>query len=55
MTKVEITEWGELNIIEKLLSDYTLHTSEWKVRRMIHARTLFDRGRPAIVEATTKL
>ena len=27
MTKVESTEWGELNIIEKLLSDNTQHTS----------------------------
>ena len=40
MKKVEITEWGELNIIEKLLSDYTLHTSERKDPRVIHARTL---------------
>lgn len=55
MKKVEITEWGELNIIEKLLSDYTLHTSERKDPRVIHARTLLDRVRPALVEATTKL
>ncbi len=55
MTKVEITEWGELNIIEKLLSDYTQHTSERKDPRIIHARTLLDRVRPALVEATTKL
>ena len=38
MTKVEITEWGELAIVEKLLLDYTQHTSDRKDPRVEHAR-----------------
>ena len=55
MTKVEITDWGELAIIEKLLSDYAQHTSERKDPRVIHARNLLERVRPALVEATEQL
>ena len=55
MAKVEITEWGELAIIEKLLLDYAQHTSERKDPRVIHVKTLLERVRPALVEATEQL
>lgn len=55
MTKVEITEWGELAIVEKLLSDYTQHTSEKKDSRVIHAKKLLERVRPVLIEATNSL
>lgn len=55
MTKVEITEWGELAIIEKLLSDYAQHTSDRKDSRVIHARNLLKRVRPALIEVTEQL
>lgn len=55
MTKVEITEWGELVIVEKLLSDYTQHTSDRKDSRVEHARNLLERIRPALIEATEQL
>ena len=55
MTKVEITEWGELAIVEKLLADYTQHTSDRKDPRVEHARNLLERIRPALVEATEQL
>lgn len=55
MAKVEITEWGELAIIEKLLSDYAQHTSERKDPRVTHAKNLLERVRTALVEATEQL
>lgn len=55
MTKVEITEWGELAIVEKLLSDYTQHTSDRKDPCVEHTRNLLERIRPALVEATEQL
>uniref|UniRef100_A0AB33IWC5 Uncharacterized protein n=1 Tax=Prevotella sp. GTC17254 TaxID=3236794 RepID=A0AB33IWC5_9BACT len=55
MLKVEITEWGELAIVEKLLSDYAQHTSARKDPRVIHARNLLERVRPALIEATGQL
>lgn len=55
MVKVEITEWGELSIIEELLSDYALRTSDKKDPRAVYARRLLERVRPVLVEATEKL
>lgn len=55
MAKVEITEWGELVIVEKLLEDYTLNTSEKKDPRVVHARNLLKRVRPVLIEATNHL
>ena len=55
MTKVEITDWGELAIVENLFSDYTQHTSDRKAPRVEHARNLLERIRPALVEATEQL
>lgn len=51
MSKVEITEWGELAITEKLLTDYTQHTSLIKDPRVSHARTLLKRVRQALIES----
>ncbi len=52
---MEITEWGELVIVEKLLEDYTLNTSEKKDPRVVHARNLLKRVRPVLIEATNHL
>ena len=54
MSKVEITEWGELAITEKLLTDYTQHTSAIRDSRVSHARTLLKRVRQALIESTEK-
>lgn len=55
IAKVVITEWGELAILEKLLSDYTQHTSERKDTRVVHARNLLPRVIKALLAATEKL
>mgnify|MGYP000897932319 CR=1 FL=1 len=55
IAKVVITEWGELAIVEKLLSDYTQHTSERKDTRVVHARNLLPRITKALLAATEKL
>lgn len=55
IAKVVITEWGELAIVEKLLSDYTQHTSERKDSRVVHARNLLSRITKALLAATEKL
>lgn len=55
IAKVVITEWGELAIVEKLLSDYTQHTSERKDTRVVHARNLLSRITKALLAATEKL
>lgn len=48
-------KWGELAIVEKLQADYAQHTSDRKDPRVIHARNLLERIRPALIEATEKL
>lgn len=55
MSKVEITEWGELAITEKLLTDYTQHTSATRDPRVSHARTLLKRVRQALIESTEEI
>ena len=55
MAKVEITEWSELAIVEKLLCDYTQKTSEWKDPRVPTGRKLLERVRTALLEATEEL
>ena len=52
---VLITEWGELALIEKLLDDYTMHTSTRYNTMATHAHTLLKRVRPALMEATNNL
>ena len=55
MAKVEITEWGELAIMERLLCDYTMHVSTKNNPMATHARTLLERVRPALIQATNEL
>lgn len=55
MAKVEITEWIELAIVEKLLCDYTQKTSERKDPRVPTAKKLLERVRAALLEATKEL
>ena len=55
MAKVEITEWSELAIVEKLLCDYTQKTSERKDPRVPTGKKLLERVRAALSEATKEL
>lgn len=55
MAKVEITEWGELALLENLLDDYTMHVSTKNNPKAVHARSLLARIRPALIQATNEL
>ena len=55
MAKVEITKWGELAIMEKLLDDYCYSVSSKKDPRVDHAKALLERVRPALMQATEEL
>ena len=54
MPKVEITEWGELAIIEMLLSEYRLNHGRYALH-MDACESLLKRVRPALMVATEKL
>lgn len=55
MAKLEITEWGELALLEKLLDDYTTHVSTKSNPIAENAKTLLARVRPALIQATNEL
>lgn len=52
--KVEISEWGELALVESLLDDWTMEHGRYHHFHN-HARNLLKRVRKALVEVTENL
>lgn len=51
---LEIKNWGELALLEKLLSDYSMKVG-YKQDPNLHARALLERIRPLLIKATKEL
>lgn len=54
MAKVEITEWGELALIEEMLSNWQMVHGRY-ANHYEDCRNLLKRVRPALMEATNNL